>query len=180
MNILAFFYNSYMVISLLALEWTWLNIYSLARGKRRGFSPAAAARHRSWTRVPRILSFSGWLQLSVSLFDPLFSRFWNRTSPHFEIGLQFNIRFQIGEESRIKTWKYGFPTLQRCGKRSANSKQIGKKGENWCPISEKIEKNKMSDLKINQIPSSDRRGWCPVLHTIHNNNQIKTTKIKKK
>jgi len=52
----------------------------LARGKRRGVSPGAAARHRSPTRVPQILSFSGWLKLGGSLFSFLFFTF-------FEIGL---------------------------------------------------------------------------------------------
>jgi len=46
-----------------------------AYGKRSGFSPGAAARHRSRTRVPRILSFSGWLFLSGSLFLLLFFPF---------------------------------------------------------------------------------------------------------
>jgi len=53
-----------------------------ARGKRRGVSPAAAARHRSRTRVPQILSFSGWLNLGASLFPLLFFTF-------FEIGLHY-------------------------------------------------------------------------------------------
>jgi len=47
----------------------------LAPGKRRGFSPGASARHRSRTRVPQILSFSGWLFVSGPLFNFLRSVF---------------------------------------------------------------------------------------------------------
>jgi len=47
-------------------------IVSWARGKRRGFSPGAAAHHRSRTRVPRTLSFAGLFYLSLSLFPPSF------------------------------------------------------------------------------------------------------------
>ena len=56
-----------------------------ARGKRRGFSPRAAARRRSRTRVPQILSFCGRWYLSGPIFPLLFSRFWNQTSPCYEI-----------------------------------------------------------------------------------------------
>ena len=67
-----------------------------ARRKRMGFTPAPAALHRNWTRVPRILSFSRWLFLSGSLFPPLFFRFWNQTSPRCETRLFISQKSEIG------------------------------------------------------------------------------------
>jgi len=46
-----------------------------ARGNRRGASPGAAARHKTWTTVPRIWSFSGWVKLCSSLFPFFLSLF---------------------------------------------------------------------------------------------------------
>jgi len=55
-----------------------------AHGKRRDFSPGAAACHRSRIKVPRILSFSGGLFLSGVHFPLLFFNFfWDRTSLKF-------------------------------------------------------------------------------------------------
>ena len=100
-----------------------------ARGRRRGFSPGAVARHRSRTRGPWILFFPGrWYVNGV--FSPLlFLRFWNRKSSCFEIRLHFVVRFQIAGESRLKITKYGFQTLQRCETKSdlQKSKKTGKK-----------------------------------------------------
>ena len=57
-----------------------------ARGKRKGFSPGAAACHRSRTRVPRILSFFGRWYLSGPFPPLLFFRFWDPTSPWLDTG----------------------------------------------------------------------------------------------
>ena len=46
-----------------------------ARGKRRGFSPGAAARHRSWTRVPTDLYILFFLAFCETLFPILFTPF---------------------------------------------------------------------------------------------------------
>jgi len=43
--------------------------------------------------------------------------------------LEFTVRFQIEEESRLKNNIYGIPTLQNSGKRSPISKKVGKKGK---------------------------------------------------
>jgi len=66
-----------------------------ARGKRMGFSPGAAARHRIRTKGPRILSFSGRWYLSGPFFSLLLFHFWNRTTPRFEIGLHSLSNFRL-------------------------------------------------------------------------------------
>jgi len=65
------------------LTWGWGR---WARGKWSGFSPGATARHRSRTRVPRILPVFCSFYLSLSLFPLPFLRFRDRTSPQSEIG----------------------------------------------------------------------------------------------
>ena len=60
---------------------TWTSIW--ARGKRRGFSPGAVARHRSRTRDSLIMSFSSVLFWSGFLFPLLFSLFAEIAPPIF-------------------------------------------------------------------------------------------------
>jgi len=59
-----------------------------ACGKRRGFSPVAATRHRGRTRVPKDLCILFYLALVLARAFSLyfFQRLWDRTSPCFEIG----------------------------------------------------------------------------------------------
>jgi len=90
-----------------------------ARGKRMGFTPAPAALHRNWTRVPRILSFSRWLFLSGSLFPPLFFRFWNQTSPRCETRLFISQKSEIGHNEVCLFSDFGSgrrPVSQKRGK----------------------------------------------------------------
>ena len=107
-----------------------------ARGKRRGFSPWAAALHRSRTRVPRILSFSWVLFLSEVLFPLLFPTF-------SEIGLHCQISDRVGigalnsnirDRDALGTHK----TLSDVNKNGGKYKKMG------CLIS---KKSRMSDLR---------------------------------
>jgi len=80
-----------------------------------------ATRHRSWTKVPRMLSFSGVLFLSGVLFPLLFFTFC-------EIGL---VRSQIGGELARKTAIFGIATIWKCVKPCPMSKKVWGKKRKW-------------------------------------------------
>ena len=83
-----------------------------ARGKRRGVSPRAAARHRSQTRVPQILSFFlmikfGWVSFSPSVFYFFWDRTWlksdrwlNWRNTPLELSM-FIVRSQIFQKNHV-------------------------------------------------------------------------------
>ena len=110
-----------------------------ARGKRRGFSPAAAARHRSRTRGPQILTFLG-VYFWFLCFSPCFFHFFLRSD---------FIHCPISDRGKLarKTSIFGIATIWRRIKP--------------CPISKKIrkkEENRISDPKKNQ--------GCPISHQL--------------
>ena len=101
---------------------------------RQGFIPLAAVRHRSRTRVPRILSFFARWYWSGHFFTLRFFHFWDWTSPRFEIGIQC----PISDWGRIRSenqemWVPGAPVQET----KSNLKKIDEK---ISPISGKIEK----------------------------------------
>jgi len=90
-----------------------------ARGKRRGFSPGAAARHMSRTRGPQILTFLG-VYFWVGYFPPKFFHFfWDRTS--------FIVRSQIRGKYDLQTGIFGIATPWRRNKTLSDLKKKWKK-----------------------------------------------------
>ena len=101
-------------------------------GEWRGFSPGAAARHRSRTRVPLIfVRFLPVLFESVFFCPSFFPFFLDRTS--------FIVQSQIGGEYDFKTGIFGIVTPWRRRKLCPISKRVGEKKDNG-----------MSDLKQNR------------------------------
>ena len=137
----------------------------LARGKRSGFSPWAASRHRSRTRVPTDFSatcFSSFSTVSGlgEIFCPFFHCFWDRTSPRSEIGQWIRtmmIRQWIKSDlrSRRRLISSGGKKFRSLHKSTAwKSQKMAKKI--LCPISEIIKKLwPISTEKINK-KMSDR------------------------
>jgi len=142
-----------------------------ARGKRRGldprqrrgFSPGAAARHRTWTRVPRILSFSGVLFLSGVLFPLLFFTF-SEIRLHCRRSLctcssaagarrGFIVRSQIGGELARGNAIFGIATPWGRGKPCPISKKVGGKRRN-CDV--RSQKNQGCPISGRKRPRSRR------------------------
>jgi len=105
-----------------------------AHGKRRGFSPRAAARHRSRTRGSQILTFVG-VYFWVTYF------LWDRTS--------FIVRSQIGGEYDLQTEIFGIATPWRCNKTLSDLKKKWKKGENG--ISDLKKKSEQWHVKCGKM-----------------------------
>jgi len=102
-------YNFSVSVKEMGERWTGGASDIGARGKRRGLSPGATARNKGRTRVPTDLYILFFLSLiSASSFSLcFFHRFWDPTSPRFEIRLPFLVPSQIEKTSDLKN----------CGKR---------------------------------------------------------------
>jgi len=114
-----------------------MSIYYLpirAGDERRGFSPGAAARHRGRTRVST--------DYSQRPFPPFPTIFDFRTSPHFEIGLQFfwkwtNYFFEIGrlppKIGRLRSDKY-YGIFGHCFSQIGLNFSLSRSNRTFCSI----------------------------------------------